>query len=116
MKAKQRIPKFIRELYHPTAREWLRWLRFKRKVIAIAEQGHAALWDYYQACAKDRRVSTSGFRRSGMYAGSSSSSDSLEMFEWASFTRRDSFQGTDLSVSCENHDGDFPTIASTNDW
>lgn len=109
-------PKFIRELYHPSAREWLRWLRFRRKAIAIAAQGHDAFLAYYQACAKNRRTPTGGFVRSGMYAGSGSSSGTLEMFEWSSFTCHDSFQGTSLSVDCEGRDSDIRTVAETNDY
>ena len=111
-----KIPKFIRELYNPTIKEWLRWLRFKRKVQEIAEQGHNALRDYYDACAKDRRVSTGSFRRSGMSPGSSSSRDSLEMFGWAYFSRGESFQGTTLGVSFETSNGDDRYIADTNDF
>lgn len=109
-------PKFIRELYHPSAREWLRWLRFRRKVEAIAKQGHAALNDYFEACAKCRRVSTGRSHSSGLYAGSGSSTSSLEMFEWASFSRRVCFQGVSISASVETHDGDIRTLAETNDW
>ena len=109
-------PKFIRELFHPSARDWLRWIRFRRKVIALGKEGFTPLYDYFIACAKDRRVSTCGSSRSGLYPGSSSSGLTLEMFEWATFSMRDSFQGTDISVSVDTHDGDLRTIASANDF
>jgi hypothetical protein len=116
MKPHPRPPKFIREYYNPTAREWLRWLRFKRKVIAIAKQGHSALEDYWNACAKSRRLSTGGFVRCGMAPGSGSSCRTLEMFPWAWFDRSISFQGVMLTLSCDRHDSDIASIVSTNDF
>lgn len=111
-----RIPKFIRELYNPSMRDWLRWLRFRRNVIALARQGHDALEDYYLRCAKNRRIPRSGFTRSGMYPGSGSSSSDLEIFPWAWFIRSICFQGVSIHLSCDRHDSDMVSIASTNDF
>jgi hypothetical protein len=111
-----KIPKFFREYYNPTAREWLRWLRFKRRVIDLAAEGHSALYQYYEACAKDRRLATCGRSSSGMYPGSGSSSCEIAVFEWAWLARSESFQGTMIDLTCDAHDSDIRTIASTNDF
>jgi hypothetical protein len=103
-------PRHLREVYTITPRDWLRWLRFRRKVIAIAKQGFGPLDAYFSRCKKDRRVSTSGFSRTGGH--SSTSSVSLDLFEWASFTRRShEYLGVSISLSCELRNSDFRTIA-----
>lgn len=111
-----RIPKFIRELYNPSMKEWLRWLRFRRKAIELAKQGHDQFEEYYHKCAKHRHTSTSGFVRSGMYPGSGSSTKELEIFPWAWFSRRVCFQGVAIDVTVDCHDSDIRSIAYTNDY
>lgn len=108
-----RIPRFIRDLYNPTPRQWLRWLRFRRRVLQLARQGFAALYQYFDSCAKGRFPKSTGVS-CGLH--SSSSSTSLELFPWATFTRGESFQGTDLSVSVDTHDSDIRSIVYLNDW
>ena len=109
------IPNYIQELYNPTAKEWWRWMRFRRKAIAAAQEGHDAFEAYYKKCAKAKcRKST--FTRCGMYAGSSSSTDELEMFEWAWFSRRVCFQGVSISLSIEGRDSDIRDLAYTNNF
>jgi hypothetical protein len=111
-----RIPKFIRERYNPTAREWLRWLRFRKKVISLANQDFCALYVYFKACAKNRRTPKGGCIRSGMYPGSGSSSRELEMFPWAWFTYSVCFQGESIMLTCDSHNYDIPTLAYANNF
>ena len=108
-----RIPKFIREIFDPAPQQWLRWLRFQRKAIALAAKGHDALAEYYDTCAKGCKNRT-GYNFAGMH--SSSSSTSLHLFPWASFCRSRSFQGTSLTVTCETHDGDLRNVAETDNY
>lgn len=109
-----KIPKFIRELYNPHARQWLRWLRFRRRVKQLEREGFDALYQYYEACAKSRRIPKSSGVSCGLH--SNSSSYTLDVFPWASFCREESFQGTSLSVSVDTHDSDIRSIVYLNDW
>jgi len=108
-----RIPKFIREIYEPTPQQWLRWLRFKSKAIAIAAKGHDDFSDYYHACGKGCTNRT-GYNFAGMH--SSSSSTTLHLFPWARFCRSRSFEGTSFTVTCETYDSDLHTIAETDNY
>jgi hypothetical protein len=103
-------PKYIIREYHPTPREWRRWIRFRDRAIALAAMGYDAMEAFFDACAKDRRLSTC----TGTFASSHSTSDrlTLEIFPWATFTRyHNPYAGTWLTVDMETHDFDTRHIA-----
>lgn len=110
-----KIPKHIREIYNPSKREWMRWLRFRRKAIAAAEKGHEAFMEYFRSCEKSK-CQKSSIASHGMYPGSGSFNSHLEMFEWAWFSMRICFQGVSVDLSIETRDSGTTSIAYTNDF
>lgn len=105
-----RPPKYLRDFYDIPPRQWLRWLRFEARVKQLAAQGFGPLNEFFHRCMKDRRVRTSGFTRASMH--STSSSTSLDLFEWASFSRSShEYLGVSISLTREFAGSDFRTVA-----
>lgn len=104
-----KIPKYIRELYAPTMRQWMRWLRFRQRVKGMTFD---ALHAYFTACSKGMEVG----RHVSCGLHSTSSRRSLPIFPWASFDMSDSFQGTMLSVTMETHDSDLRDIVCADNF
>lgn len=113
MKRTPTIPKWIRNDYNPSMRQWMRWLRLKRRVKTLCADGFDAMQAFFNACEKDRRLHRSGFTRYSLH--SSSSSTRLEFFPWAEVTRtHHEYLGTTISLDVETHDCDTRTVAEVN--